>query len=63
MFVVVVVVLPIKVIPASQGMSVKRLPHTCGWENEEKKARKEKNADRKKKTTSKKDKTSNADSK
>ena len=49
MLVFVVVVLPIKVIPASQGMSVKRLPHTCGWENEEKKARKEKNADRKKK--------------
>ena len=37
MFVVVVVVLPIKVIPSSQGMSVKRLPHTSGWENEEKK--------------------------
>ena len=47
MLVVVVAVLPIKVIPSSQGVSVKR---------------KEKNADSKK-TISKKEKTRNADGK
>ena len=45
----VVVVLPIKVIPASQGMSVKRVPHTCGWENEEKKSSERKKCGQKKK--------------
>lgn len=59
MLVVVVAVLLIKVIPSSQGVSVKRVPHTCGGKNA---GGIEKNADSKK-TISKKEKTRNADGK
>ena len=58
--VVVVVVLPKKVIPCSQGVSVKRVPRA--YLRMEKCRRIERNADSKK-TISKKEKTRNADGK
>ena len=44
-----------------EGVSVKRGPDTCGWENADRKMRMEKNADNKK--TKKKKKTRNVDPK